>query len=72
MHSQLLPSDVCWQSPPRGGVSPSRCLLPTTLPTGLPRLTQATPRAETRHRLLTKTFTMSDEFWDPGVPCAKF
>jgi len=34
-------------------------------------LTQATPRAETWHSLLTKTLTEEDEFSDPGVPCVK-
>ena len=38
----------------------------------LPRPIHGTSRAETRHRLLTKSFTGADEFWDPGVPCAKF
>jgi len=34
--------------------------------------TQGTSRAETQHRLLTKTFTGADKFWDPGVLCVKF
>jgi len=32
-------------------------------------LTQATPRTETRHRLVTNLSTGADEFCDPGVLC---
>jgi hypothetical protein len=41
-------------------------------PALLPRPTQGTSRAETRHRLLTKNFTASNKFWDPGVLRARF
>ena len=38
----------------------------------LPRPTHGTSRAVTHHRLLTNNFTVSDKFWEPGVPCVKF
>jgi hypothetical protein len=58
-----------WRSPPRGGVSPWRCLLPTTLHTGLPRLTQATPRKHLT-KALNQTFYRTRLFLGPwGAVC---
>jgi len=38
----------------------------------LPRPIHGTSRAETQHRILTKSHTAPDKFWDPGVLYVKF